>query len=91
MEHAGEKNESGVTGPDTYVPGVPNIMADGGMMAGRISSGKFGNEKLSTYTNSPINTQAAGRTDQGNKTLSIQAMYKLRFGNNAPKATLPTQ
>jgi RHS repeat-associated protein len=90
MNHAGSDNTYDANGSyhreGIYLPGTPNTMTDGGVIMGRIQSAKFGSETLSTYINSPANRQSA----QGN-TLSIQAMYMHRFGNNTPKSTLPTQ
>ncbi len=90
MNDAGENNgynESGQYDPNVKVPTSPNVMSRGDVISGRIQGGaKWGNETLKTYINSPANTQAAqsGR-------LSIQAMYRHRFGNNTPNATLPVQ
>jgi RHS repeat-associated protein len=90
MQHAGERNgydESGQYNPGVSVPGTPNVMTNGGVMVGRIRGGqRFGNETLRTYISSPVNRQPA---QQGQ--ISIQAMYKHRFGNNTPTANLPGQ
>jgi RHS repeat-associated protein len=90
MQHAGERNgydESGQYNPGVSVPGTPNVMTNGGVMVGRIRGGqRFGNETLGTYISSPVNRQPA---QQGQ--ISIQAMYKHRFGNNKPTANIPGQ
>ncbi len=95
MNHAGDNNAYDANGQyhqrGIYVPGTPNVMTDGGVIVGRIQSGKYGAETLSTYINSAANKQAAGTTSSGTNNLSIQAMYINRFGNNTPNATLPVQ
>lgn len=89
MNHAGNDNAYDVNGKyhgeGIYVPGTPNVMTEGGTIMSNISSGTFGKQTLSTYINSPVNTQAATSS-----TISIQAMYLHRFGNNTPNAKLPT-
>jgi RHS repeat-associated protein len=95
MQHAGENNAYDANGnyqqDGIYIPGTPNVMTHGGTIIGRIQSKKFGQETLQTYITSPANTQRAGRTSGGSNSLSIQAMYIHRFGNNTPSATLPVQ
>jgi hypothetical protein len=87
MNHAGDGNNfDPTTATWTYMPGTPNIMTDGSRMAGWIQSGAFGPVNLQTFVNSPINRQPASKG-----TLSIQAMYIRRFGNNVPIARLPVQ
>lgn len=89
MNHAGSDNGYDEKGTSTtvYVPDGPNVMSAGNIIVKRISSGKYA-ETLKTYITSSANTQPANNQD---KTLSIQAMYLRRFGNNTPNATLPTQ
>ncbi len=97
MNHAGDSNgydEKGNPTPwleNVYVPGTPNIMTEGGVMMRRIQSGAYGKETLDTYINSAANTNSSGKTENGFRTISIQAMYIHRFGNNTPNARLPTQ
>ena len=66
-------------------------MTDGGVMAGRITSGSFGPETLSTYVQAPSYKNPAFYHDKGFMMLSIQGEYKRRFGDNVPTATLPTE
>jgi RHS repeat-associated protein len=89
MNHAGDingYNENGDYQEHIHVPSTPNVMTDGSTAADRIQSGKFGNETLSSYINSSINTQPASKGY-----ISIKQMYLQRFGNKTPNATLPVQ
>ena len=90
LNHAGDENgynDQGVYQTNgVYVPGTPNVMSDGGVIVGRIQSGKFGPETLQTYLNSPANQQPANNAEH---TLSIKQAYIHRFGNDTPTATLP--
>jgi RHS repeat-associated protein len=88
MNHANEGTGYDANGQRTTVPGTPNVMTDGDVMTSRIRTSYFGPESISTYINSPMNTQPANSQQS---TISIQAMYLHRFGNNTPNATLPTQ
>lgn len=89
MEHAGSDNSYDVNGKYYHsgptMPSTPNVMTDGGVIMGRIESGRY-NETLSTYISSPANRQSAT-----SNTISIQEMYLHRFGNNTPKSNIPGQ
>ncbi len=91
LNHAGEDNgydDQGNSSEHSNVPGTPNVMTDGGVLQRRIQSGYFGTESLQTYVTSPMNQQPANTREH---TLSIKGAYLHRFGNDAPKATLPVQ
>jgi RHS repeat-associated protein len=93
LNHAGDKDAFDLDGKydnTRYVPGTPNVMTDGNVIVGRIKSGKFGAETLSTYIKSPANQTAATNSDD-KKILSIKDSYIKRFGNNAANAKLPTE
>ena len=90
LEHASAMNgydENGNSDANISVPGTPNIMTNGTVAVDRIKSGRY-NETLSSYTNSPINTQPKNNSKNE---LSIQAMYIKRFGNNTPTSKIPGQ
>jgi RHS repeat-associated protein len=93
MNHAGDYNYTDETGKfaNVYIPGTPNVMTEGGVLMGRIITSAYGKETLNTYIASPINRQPSGKGSFGQNMISIQAMYIHRFGNNTPKAVLPTQ
>ncbi|OQP38763.1 hypothetical protein A4H97_18775 [Niastella yeongjuensis] len=88
LNHAGQLNsydDQGEYNAGIYVPGTPNVMTDGAVMAGRIKARRIGGETLQTYITSPFNTQPPNN-ETG--TLSIQRAYMRRFGNNIPNAKL---
>jgi RHS repeat-associated core domain len=95
LQHAGQDNgydnQGNYQSRGVYVPGTPNVMTDGGVIEGRVQSGSFGPETLQTYIKSPANQQPAGKSPSGSSALSIKNAYIRRFGNNAPKANLPTE
>jgi RHS repeat-associated protein len=91
MNHAGDNNfidNNGNWSADgSYVPAEYNVMSDGRYIIKEIEKG---NLTLQCFIYSGTNKQAA---DPGKKTISIQAMYLRRFGNNnpTPNPAIPTE
>jgi RHS repeat-associated protein len=92
LNHAGQVNDINASdGSNIFVPGTPNIMSEGRTIVNRIQSGKYGAESLRTYVDSPANTLPAHKGEFGVSVLSIKEMFIKRFGNNAPKSSIPGQ
>ncbi|HLY72007.1 MAG TPA: RHS repeat-associated core domain-containing protein, partial [Puia sp.] len=82
LQHAGEENgynENGDYERGISVPNSPNVMSDGNSIGA----------PLQNYISSPINQQPSN--NNLTHTLSIKNAYIHRFGNNNPKAKLPTE
>jgi RHS repeat-associated protein len=62
-----------------WVPPSPNVMSKGNDLL---------TQPLQNFIKSPINQQAANKEQ---RTLSIKQAFIHRFGNNTPKASLPTE